>query len=368
MSETSVPDPEQTDERLGEMTATSVFEGLLRPLSESAPCGQSLEDTPVLAAFDTYKLFGQPAVIGARRPGQKEDEPPLPPDWSDMLEKSSAALATSKDLRVLAYFGAAQLWTAGLVPFCETLNVAAAWLDSWFDAVYPLVGEDIYFRTNALNNFNDRLAIVDALRRTPLVASRSTGPISLRVIELAAGAIPVTKADGVPAKEAEITGAFQAAPLQDLRAQAEAAKKSLESLGRIDAKMLAAGGVDATPNFDGRGDKERLVSLRHQLKRIHEILRAQIGARPDASPAEGAAADGAGAAGAIGAIRTRQDAIRALDAVMTFFQTTEPSSPVPLFIERAKRLIAKNFLDVLQDIVPDALNAAKAAGGIRDKK
>jgi type VI secretion system protein ImpA len=41
---------------------------------------------------------------------------------------------------------------------------------------------------------------------------------------------------------------------------------------------------------------------------------------------------------------------------------------VPLFIERAKRLIAKNFLDVLQDIVPDALNAAKAAGGIRDKK
>ena len=58
----------------------------------------------------------------------------------------------------------------------------------------------------------------------------------------------------------------------------------------------------------------------------------------------------------------------ALDAVMTFFENTEPSSPVPLFIERAKRLIAKNFLDVLQDIVPDALNAAKAAGGIRDKK
>jgi len=60
--------------------------------------------------------------------------------------------------------------------------------------------------------------------------------------------------------------------------------------------------------------------------------------------------------------------VRALDAVITFFQNTEPSSPVPLFIERAKRLIAKNFLDVLQDIVPDALNAAKAAGGIRDKK
>ena len=110
------------------MTGTSVFEGLMQPLSESAPCGQSLEDTPSLAAFDAFKLFGQQTAIGARRPGQKEDEPPTPPDWNDVLEKSSAALATSKDPRVLAYFGAAQLWTGGLLPFCDALRVAAGWL------------------------------------------------------------------------------------------------------------------------------------------------------------------------------------------------------------------------------------------------
>jgi type VI secretion system protein ImpA len=351
------------------MTGTSVFDGLLRPLSEADPCGQNLEDTPALAAFDAYQLFGQQTAIGTRRAGQKEDEPPTPPDWNDVLEKSTATLATSKDLRVLAYFGAAQLWTGGLVPFCETLRVAAGWLDSWFDAVYPRTDEDIYFRTNALNNFNDRLAIVDPLRRAPLVLNRSTGPISLRQIELAAGVVPVTKQDAIPTKEGEINAAFAAAPLADLRAEVDAVKKALDSLAQIDAKMLAAGGLDATPNFDGRGDKEKLVSLRHQLKRIHEIVRGQIAARPDAAPSESeAGADGAAAPGVVGAIRTRQDAIRALDAVTTFFENTEPSSPVPLFIERAKRLIAKNFLDVLQDIVPDALNAAKAAGGIRDKK
>ena len=352
------------------MSGTSVFEGLLRPLAESAPCGSCLEDTPMLAAFDTYKLFGQQTTVGARRPGQKEDEPPLPPDWNDMLEKSGAALAVSKDLRVLAYFGAAHLWTDGLVPFCETLRVAAAWLESWFETVYPRVDEDIYFRTNALNNFNDRLAIIDPLRRTALVSARSIGPISLRHIELATGVLPANKQDGTPPiKEGEINAAFGAAPLTELRAQLDAVKKALDALAQIDAKMLAAGGVDATPNFDGRGDKEKLVSLRHQLKRIHEIVRLQVAARPDATPAEaGAASDGAAAPGAVGVIRTRQDAIRALDAVTTFFENTEPSSPVPLFIERAKRLISKNFLEVLQDVVPDALNAAKAAGGIRDKK
>ena len=83
------------------MTGVSVLEGLMRPLSESAPCGQSLEDTPTLAAFDAYKLFGQQVAIGTRRKGQKEDEPLTPPDWSDLLEKSNALLCTSKDLRVV---------------------------------------------------------------------------------------------------------------------------------------------------------------------------------------------------------------------------------------------------------------------------
>src|SRR5205807_9676170 len=117
------------------MMGTSVFEGLLRPLSESAPCGLSLEDTPTLAAFDAYKLFGQQSTIGTRRPGQKEDEPPTPPAWDEMLDKSLAALQTTKDLRVLAYFAAAHLWTGGGVPLWESVPGAATRLEPWLDGV-----------------------------------------------------------------------------------------------------------------------------------------------------------------------------------------------------------------------------------------
>jgi type VI secretion system protein ImpA len=55
-----------------------------------------------------------------------------------------------------------------------------------------------------------------------------------------------------------------------------------------------------------------------------------------------------------------------LDAVTEFFRRNEPSSPVPLFVERAKRLVAKDFLEVLADMAPDALAQAKRAGGIKD--
>jgi len=39
---------------------------------------------------------------------------------------------------------------------------------------------------------------------------------------------------------------------------------------------------------------------------------------------------------------------------------------VPMFIDRAKRLVDKDFLDVLADVVPEAVQQARLAGGIRD--
>jgi type VI secretion system protein ImpA len=59
--------------------------------------------------------------------------------------------------------------------------------------------------------------------------------------------------------------------------------------------------------------------------------------------------------------------VRALEAVAEYFRRNEPSSPIPLFVERAKRLVAKDFLQVLADIAPDALSVAKSAGGLKDE-
>ena len=52
--------------------------------------------------------------------------------------------------------------------------------------------------------------------------------------------------------------------------------------------------------------------------------------------------------------------------VAEFFRRTEPSSPIPLFLGRAKRLVSKDFLEVLADVAPDAVAQARMAGGLRD--
>ena len=99
------------------------------------------------------------------------------------------------------------------------------------------------------------------------------------------------------------------------------------------------------------------------------MLRTQLALRSDGTTGpdgDGTDPDHDGGPAISGVVRSRQDAIRALDAVSTFFRQHEPSSPVPLLLDRAKRLVSKSFLEVLADIAPEALGQARSAGGLKD--
>jgi type VI secretion system protein ImpA len=52
-----------------------------------------------------------------------------------------------------------------------------------------------------------------------------------------------------------------------------------------------------------------------------------------------------------------------MDAVANYFRSNEPNSPVPLLLERAKRWVTMDFLAVLADIAPDAMEQARRVTG-----
>ncbi len=330
-------------------------QALLQPIAADQPCGENLEDTPLLASFDALRLFGQSRSLDAPpEPGENRKLP----EWGEIRTGALEALGKSRDLRLLAYLGTALLRTDGLPAFFDTLGVASAWLESFWAEVYPLIDEDAVARRNALNCFADPMAVVERVRRVPLVESRRHGRFSLRDIEMASGQVPPGGTDVKP-DEGPINAAFAEMPLEQLAALHRSATGAAAALSRIDARMRAEGGPEVAPSFD---------PLSAQLTRLTKLLRAQLAARPDG---QGAVGEGGGEepdAGPqpVGSITSRQDAIRALDAVADFFRRNEPSSPIPLFLERAKRLVAKDFLEVLADIAPDALGVARAAGGLRD--
>jgi type VI secretion system protein ImpA len=57
--------------------------------------------------------------------------------------------------------------------------------------------------------------------------------------------------------------------------------------------------------------------------------------------------------------------MRALDKISSYFERHEPSSPIPLLIERCKRLVSMNFLEIMGDLAPDGLKQASLAVGKR---
>ena len=57
---------------------------------------------------------------------------------------------------------------------------------------------------------------------------------------------------------------------------------------------------------------------------------------------------------------TRQEAVTLLDEVGDFYRTIEPSSPIPLFTDRARSLVERDFMGLLKDLLPDAEFSAGA--------
>jgi len=354
------------------MTPAWDVPALLEPISADAPCGKNLEDTDKLSALDAYQIFGQTSLDPPKRePGEpipketrKSDRPP---NWTEIRDEALAALQISKDLRVLTHLGAAVLRIDGIPAFARTLAIASHWLSEYPTQVYPLIDEDALFRQNALNCFADPVAVVDCLRRTPIVSSRQHGRFSLRDLEIASGQLTPLGDEPRP-DPAQVNAAFSATPLDELKAMADVIDGALTAVNAIDTAMRTAHGSEFAPSFD---------ALTSQLKKMAAAFRSQMAVHPSAAasdaPADGEtaeAADGSGRAGtvvAVGAIRSRQDAVRALEAAAEFFRRNEPSSPIPLFIDRAKRLVSKDFLEVLADVAPDALPQARLAGGLRDE-
>jgi type VI secretion system protein ImpA len=332
------------------MTIEADLAELDQPVTAEHPCGEDLDSTQLLLSFDTYRIFGEQVPLSASV------------DWREIKTKSFDAIKSkSKDLRILGHFAVAALHTDGWAGYLGSLGVAARWIKQYWTDVYPRVDDDAIMRKNALNSFSDPISVLDGIRRTPIVENRQIGRISLRDVDLASGQQQPTELDTAPADQAQVAAVFSATSTAELSALSARITAGLADLKAIDAAMTEFGGTDASPDFD------RLLKM---LSRINGLLVEQLTGRVELGAevqAEGAAVDGTAASGAaVGAIRSRQDALRALDAVALFFKQTEPSSPIPMFLERAKRLVGKDFLEILADIAPDGLATARSVGGLSE--
>lgn len=347
-------------------------ETLLAEVAPDAPCGADLSYDGAFMELERVAQGGpQDRIVG---PDVVSDGP----DWRSVQQQATGLFGRTKDLRVAVLLTKALLRTSGFTGFYDGTLILRELLTRYWDTVHPqLLAEDDFspiMRVNALRDLCDRVSVLNPLRTLPLVSVAQLGKFSLRDIAVATGEIPPT--NGVPIPDlTAITAAFEHCPIEALATTANAVNGALENIQAIDQWMVDKVGASESVNLDD------LTSL---LRQADQIVRERLSGRsPSAADTDGgngmgseSAADfepelsstvvsgggpSAGAAGGkkaakVGEISSRNDVIRALDAVCSYYERNEPSSPVPILLRRAQRLVTMNFVDIMRDLAPSAMS------------
>jgi type VI secretion system protein ImpA len=69
-----------------------------------------------------------------------------------------------------------------------------------------------------------------------------------------------------------------------------------------------------------------------------------------------------------GTINSRADVETSLDRIVAFYERTEPGSPIPHLARRMRRMVAMDFLELMEEIAPSGLKEFRNAAGVDDAK
>ena len=61
-------------------------------------------------------------------------------------------------------------------------------------------------------------------------------------------------------------------------------------------------------------------------------------------------------ASASGEIGNRDDVLRSLDRILAYYTRHEPSSPLPVLLNRAKNLVHADFEAIVRNLIPDGMS------------
>jgi type VI secretion system protein ImpA len=332
-------------------------EELMQPISEDLPCGEDLEYDPA---------FQQMESMMQSKPEQEFGDTIIPgegPDWAGVSQQVDELMPRTRDLRVLTYAALADLHLTGLDAFRDALESLNGCLEAHWEKIYPELdaddNNDATMRFNILQILNDRNLVCDGLEKAPLVELKGIGAFSLHDIELAEG-----KTSPVGEEEVQdialIQGAFGDADSEKLAALGEGVGGSIAQLNRT-AELWDKFAADS-PAIDVDSTLGVLKLINQAISKYAPVAAAAVEGT-EAGEGAGNQADSAVAAPVGGAVNTRNDVIHAIDKICEYYSAHEPSSPVPLILRRAQRLVAKSFSEILEDIAPDGVSQLQMISG-----
>ncbi len=352
------------------------IDALSRPIDDNEPAGTDLEYSGV-AELDRFAA-GTPGTID---PSTQELVGAEEPNWRKVAEMATDLLGKTKDLRVAAWLTRAELANRALPGLADGLKLIATLVETFWETLYPMLdrdeGDDPIERLNVLANLSpdpaqsygspSTEALLRTLRGTVIVESREVGRFTVRDLDYVLGRMSPP--------------AGQTAPAAGLLAAAWKTGDAAANQHKRDGIAIGLASIQAIVQLfaDKSGQRPSLDLLQTTFRRVGEFYSAQDAeAAAEAAVAAGDGSDDAesgsdelGGAGGSGGkpprssgLASRADAVRILQQVATFLRKSEPSSPAPMFVDRAVKLLQMDFNAIVKELMPDSRDRIEMLGGI----
>ena len=323
-------------------------------------CGPDLEYDPAFLELQ-QTAAGKP---------ETQFGPAEPPVWPLVREQAEALLAQTRDLRVALFWARAAVNLEGIEGLGPGLSLLHGLMDRYWEDLHPRPDPDdgdTFARVSVLAGLNTAAGLLGDFRQAPLLRERRLGGLRMRDVEVALGKLEVRSGD-TSYNTGQISGLIADHPdlLERIASNCQAATEALQMLRRL---MNDRFGIDTV-------EVKALAAMLSGLKSLIPDSAATSGvessvedqtpeiAAMDTAPAPPVTQVARRTSGGSGAIESRQDVLRMINLICDYLERTEPANPAQLLLRRAERMIDKNFIQLVRDLAPDAVNEVARILGV----
>lgn len=343
------------------------LELMLQPISEESPAGESLRYSGIYDEIQEARRADENLSQGEWQTELKIA------DFRRVIGVAAPALEKdTKDLQIAVWLSEALVKEYGFVGLRDSLKLIAGLQEIFWETLFPEIDEgDMEGRANAVAVFDSQAAF--AVKGAPITDAEGYGfsdwedskrfdiPDNIETLDSSDQQrynelrIQAEKENRVTAAKwrAEISQSRRAF-YEELNFLIDECWTGYNDLNRINEEKYDR---NQTPGLGKL--KKALDDIQTQVKKLLDDKRAE---EPDENVEvveettigeEGVVVKTGGIAVASGSIQNRQDALKRLSDIASFFQKTEPHSPISYLVQRAVKWGNMPLESWLQDVIKD---------------
>lgn len=312
-------------------------------------CGENLE-------YDSLLLEVREAIEG--KPEQQIGDDVIEgiePDWKKVKKNCLELCGKTHNLEVVISLTQALINLEGYSGLADASNLLKGLIEKYWDCLHPQLDpddNDPIERLNMMALFEDYKFLL-TIQKIELLKSKGVGSVNLYDIRHSKNNTDENNED--IKDEKLINAIFKSCSDEDKEQQFLHLESTISNFQTISQLLQKEETIEASsvPKFT-----EFLKVLNESKSAIAAHINSETdgpGSENVESGDESSVINNQSVNMNSTGINNRQDVIASIEKIENYYRDYEPGSPVPLLLQRAKNLVNKDFIALMQELSPDSL-------------